>query len=125
MEIWRFFQEVPSVTTNGEGPILNLSDYKSAGTPPTCLSMIVKRTSGSTDSILVTLRISLDGVNWADVVGSPGNGFGAPLSVSNLGFGNNPAWAGFAGLPFCYARYKVVTVGDGNTLTIQLLAGRM
>ena len=122
-----FNQEIHEITTNGPGPTLDISDYNHAGESMNSVTMTVSRTGGSTDAVNIVIQISPDGTTWAtikfDAAKTVLAGM-APLSVTTF-VNNNPALASYSGPAFCYARYYVLTVGAGNTLTIHLIASRM
>lgn len=121
-----FAQEVTGITQNGNGPILDVSDYEHAGESMTCLSLIVTRTGGSTTVCAIALQVSLDGVNFAYVryPTGIGDGVGDVLQINFLDVNGIASSCGFSGFPFCYARYVVALIGANNEITIQLLAGR-
>ena len=80
-------------------------------TPASKYSMLIDRTAGSTDTVEVDFECSLDGTIFVQVA-----------TVTSLA--TEPTIAALDGTPCNHVRYNVVTVGSGNTLTVQLLAMR-
>lgn len=116
--IQSFRQVNTGIIANGAGPALDCSSC-----PRESISMVVKRTAGLTDSCAINIQISLNGTDWVTLTGTAGAGFGGPVAVQSFLY-NNPAYACAHTGPFKYVRYNVVTVGAGNTLSIELLAGQ-
>jgi hypothetical protein len=86
-------------------------------TPMSHFTLVIDRTVGATDAVEIDLECSIDGTIW------PAN---TMEIVSIVTLAVEPARAGSttSTIPCNYMRYNVVTVGAGNTLTIQLLATR-
>jgi hypothetical protein len=107
-----FNQSTTGVTTNAAGTAVNMTT-----TPMSKFTLIVDRTGGATDAVEIDLECSIDGTIW------PAN---TMEIVSIVTLAVEPARAGSttSTIPCNYMRYNVVTVGAGNTLTIQLLATR-
>ena len=106
-----FSKSTTGITTDaGGGTAIDMSS-----TPMSKYTMIIDRTAGATDVIEIHLECSLDGTIWS-------NTNDALISVTTTA--NEPTRNSFNGGPCQQIRYNVVTVGAGNTLTIQLLATR-
>jgi hypothetical protein len=102
----QFTQSTTGVTTNAAGTTLVMTT-----TPMSKFTMVIDRTAGSTNPVEVDLQCSLDGSIWVQVG-----------TITDLT--NEPVLTSVDGNPCADIRYNVVTVGAGNTLTIQLLATR-
>lgn len=105
-----FNQATTGITTNAAGTAVNMTT-----TPMRTYTMIIDRTVGATDVVDIALQCSHDGTIW------PGATFNT-LSVTTLA--GEPTRTSVGVIPCNFMRYNVVTVGAGNTLTIQLLATR-
>lgn len=111
-----FFQSTTGVNANGAGTAVDMTT-----TPMRYFTMLIDRTAGATNAVEIDLECSLDGVIW------PANGYSL-VTITDLSV--EPARVSTASTdqlaigPCNYMRYNVVTVGAGNTLTIQLLATR-
>jgi len=99
-------QSTTGITTNAAGTTVDMSKC-----PMSKYTMIIDRTAGATDVVDIRLEVSLDGVIFVQ----------ATQVVSLVG---EPIRSSAGDIPARYMRYNVVTVGTGNTLTIQLLATR-
>ena len=99
-------QSTTGVTTNAAGTTVTMST-----TPMSKFTMVIDRTVGSTNPVEVDLQCSLDGSIWVQIG-----------TITDLT--NEPVLTSVDGNPCQSMRYNVVTVGSGNTLTIQLLATR-
>lgn len=106
-----FFQTTTGITTDAGGGTTLIT----GATTTTKYTMIIDRTAGATDVIEVHLECSLDNVIFS-------NTNDALISVTTTA--NEPTRNSFDGAPCRGIRYNVVTVGAGNTLTIQILAAR-
>jgi len=106
-----FGQTTTGIVANGAGTAINMTT-----TPMSKFTIIVDRTAGSTNTVEINLEGSYDGVIW------PGTN---QSIIQILSLAVEPAMVrdGVSG-PFNYIRYNVVTIGAGNTVTIQLLATR-
>lgn len=80
-------------------------------TPMSDYVMVIDRTAGSQDVVEVDLECSLDNSIFAQM--------GTVTDLST-----EPTFTNVNDIPCNYIRYNVVTVGSGNTLTVQLLAVR-
>jgi len=107
-----FNQSTTDITTNAAGTAVNMTT-----TTMSNYTLIIDRTGGATDVVEIDLECSIDGTIW------PANTMEIATIVS---LAVEPARAGSttSTIPCNYMRYNVVTVGAGNTLTIQLLATR-
>lgn len=103
-----FFQTTTGITSNAAGTAVNMTT-----TPMSKFTMIVDRTAGTTDAVAINLECSYDGTIW------PGT-TQALINVTTLAV--EPTRNASVTGPCRYMRYNVVTVGAGNTLTIQLIA---
>jgi len=101
-----FSQSTASITGNAAGTTVTMST-----TPMSKFTMVIDRTVGSTNPVEVDLQCSLDGSIWVQIG-----------TITDLT--NEPVLTSVDGNPCQSMRYNVVTVGSGNTLTIQLLATR-
>lgn len=99
-----FTQATTGITTNAAGISVDMTT-----TPMSKFSMFVIRTTGATDVVSINLEGSYDGTNWFTA--------GSIITVTG---GSNKVHV--VDQPYRFIRYNVVTVGAGNTLTIQLLA---
>jgi len=121
MEAPTFFLDVSGIITPGCGPTLKGCDYYWSGEPWNRLSMVVIREAGTSPSCSVNMQVLLGNDTWVTLTGAPGYGMGGPLAVTYLAYG--PAYACASLGPFRQARWWVQSTG-GNTLRIQMLAGR-
>lgn len=80
-------------------------------TPMSDYAMVIDRTAGAQNVVEVDIECSLDNSIFAQI------GTVTDLSAE-------PTFTNVNGVPCNYIRYNVVTVGSGNTLTVQLLATR-
>jgi hypothetical protein len=103
-----FKQTTTGITGDGAGTALNMST-----TPMSKFSLVVDRTAGSTDTVEIDLELSYDNGIW----------FKSGATVTTLATDPNVGFSG-AVEPSLYVRYRVVTVGSGNTLTVQIIAMR-
>jgi len=101
-----FSQSTTGITTNAAGTAVNMTT-----TPMSKLAMIVDRTAGATNTVDVRVEASFDGTIFVQVA-----------QITDLT--TEPVYISTSDVPSKYMRYNVVTVGAGNTLTIQLLAVR-
>src|SRR3990172_7831233 len=101
-----FSQSTTGITTNAAGTVVNMTT-----TPMSKLAMIVDRTAGATNTVDVRVEASFDGTIFVQVA-----------QITDLT--TEPVYISTSDVPSKYMRYNVVTVGAGNTLTIQLLAVR-
>lgn len=101
-----FTQATTGITTNAAGTTVTM-----ATTPMSKHNMIIDRTAGATNTVEVDLECSLNGAIWVQIA-----------TITDLT--NEPALASQDGTACSSMRYNVVTVGAGNTLTIQLLGVR-
>jgi hypothetical protein len=101
-----FNQSTAGVNANGAGTAVDMTV-----TPMNNYTLGVTRTAGATDVVEIDLECSGNGTNYFQIatVTSVAGGFG---------FANQPD------TPCRFMRYNVVTVGAGNTHTIQLIATR-
>ncbi len=88
------------------GTILDMTQ-----TPMSKFTMVIDRTAGATDVVEVDIECSLDGTIFVQV-------------ATVIDLASEPALISTDGTPCRWFRYNVVTVGAGNTLTVQLLAMR-
>ena len=100
-----FNQSTTLITTNAAGTTLDLT-----GTPSAQYTMIVDRTVGATNTVEVDIECAI------------GTTFVQIATVIDLT--NEPVLVSHAGTPCNNIRYNVVTIGAGNTLTIELLSTR-
>ncbi len=105
----QFTQSTTGIVANGAGTAVNMTT-----TPMSKYTMIVDRTVGATDIVAINLECSIDGVIWPAT--------GNVISVTTLAV--EPTRNSAGDTPCQYMRYNVVTIGAGNTVTIQLLATR-
>ena len=101
-----FNQATTGVTTNAAGTAVNLTT-----TPMSKFTMVIDRTVGATDTVEVDFECSLDNAIWVQI-------------MTTTSLASEPTLASQDGTPCNHMRYNVVTVGAGNTLTVQLLAVR-
>jgi hypothetical protein len=106
-----FTQSTTGITTNAVGTAVNMTT-----TPMSKYTMIIDRTAGATDAVVINLECSYDSTIWPGTTQSL-------INVTTLVVEPTRNISTTAG-PCNYMRYNVVTVGAGNTLTIQLLATR-
>ncbi len=100
-----FSQSTTGINANGAGTTLSM-----ATTPMAKFTLLVDRTAGATDVVEIDLECSLDATIFAATTATITSLAGEPVLVA------------LATTPCVAIRYNVVTVGVGNTLTIQLLA---
>ncbi len=103
-----FVQSTSGITTNTTGTIINMSS-----TPMSKFSLLITRTVGATDVVSINLE------GCGDAACARPFTFASVTSVTG---GNGAAFTGDK--PVRFMRYNVVTVGAGNTLTIDLVATR-
>lgn len=100
-------QSTAAITTNAAGTAVDLS----LG-PPKAYTMTVDRTAGTTNVVEIDLECSASAT-------------GAFVQIATIiDLTAEPALASAANIPCLRMRYNVVTVGAGNTLTVELLAVR-
>jgi hypothetical protein len=102
-----FEQSTTGITSAGAGTALDMTT-----TPMSKFALIVDRTAGSQNTVEIDLEISLDNSIFVK----------STATVTSLAVDPNVAFAD--GEPAVFIRYNVVTVGSGNTLTVQLIAMR-
>jgi len=102
----QFTQTTASITTNAAGTPITMTS-----TPMSKFTMMVNRTAGTTDVVEIDLQCSITQVEFVQIA-----------TITDLT--NEPVLVSIDGTPCAYIRYRVVTVGTDNTLTIDLLATR-
>ncbi len=105
-----FEKTVTGIAANGAGTSINMSDV-----PMSKYTMIIDRTAGTTDVVAINLECSYDNVIWPGTTQSI-------INVTTLAV--EPTRNSAGDVPCNYIRYNVVTIGTGNTVTIQLIATR-
>lgn len=99
-------QTTASVTTNAAGTAVDMTN-----TPPARYTMIVDRTAGATNTVEIDLQCSVDATTYVQIA-----------TITDLT--NEPVLTAIGDVPCKWMRYNVVTIGAGNTVTINLLATR-
>jgi hypothetical protein len=74
-------------------------------------TMIIDRTAGTTDVVEIDLQCSINNTAFVQIA-----------TITSLV--NEPVLTSIGDIPCAYMRYNVVTVGSGNTVSIDLLATR-
>lgn len=101
-----FNQSTTGITTNGEGATVVMTT-----SPMNKYTMIVDRTAGATDVVEIDLQCSINNVAFVQI-------------ATILTLVGEPTLTSIGDVPCRYIRYNVVTIGVGNTLSIDLLAVR-
>lgn len=104
----QFTQSTTGVIANSNGTTLTTTGAKS-------FTLIVDRTVGATDAVEIDVHCSMDGVIW------PANTFEV-MSVTTLAVEPARVSTTTSNIPCAFIRWSIVTVGAGNTLTLQLVA---
>jgi hypothetical protein len=99
-------QSTTGVTTNVAGTTVTMTT-----TPPTKYTMIIDRTAGATDVVEIDLQCSINNTAFVQIA-----------TITSLV--NEPVLTSIGDIPCAYLRYNVVTIGAGNTVSIDLLATR-
>ncbi len=100
-----FSQSVAGITTDaGGGTSVDMSL-----SPMNDYVMVIDRTAGATDVVEIDLECSIDNSIFSQIE-----------TITSLA--TEPAFINKPDVPCNYMRYNVVTVGAGNTITVQLLA---
>lgn len=103
-----FSQDTTGITDNGAGTTLVMIT-----TPMSKFSMTIDRTVGSTDAVEVDLQCITNNAN------------AIPVQIATIiDLANEPVYISIDGSPCESIQFNVVTIGAGNTLTVQLLAIR-
>ena len=103
-----FSQDTTGITTNGAGTTVVMTT-----TPMSKFAMTIDRTAGSTDAVEIDLECNTNNAN------------SIPVQIATVtSLTNEPVYTSIDGSPCESIQYNIVTVGSGNTLTVQLLAVR-
>jgi hypothetical protein len=101
-----FTQSTTGITTNAAGTTVTMTT-----TPMSKYTMIIDRTAGTTDVVEIDLQCSINNTAFVQIA-----------TITSLV--NEPVLTSIGDIPCAYMRYNVVTVGSGNTVSIDLLATR-
>ena len=101
-----FLQNTTGITTEVAGTTITMTT-----TPMSKYTMVIDRTAGATDVVEIDLQCSINNTAFVQIA-----------TITSLV--NEPVLTSIGDIPCRYMRYNVVTIGAGNTLSIDLLATR-